>query len=362
MHQSPSGRLQKSKSYSTPKSGALGFSLGAEVSSLKKPTSVCEGSPQPDGSSRGMSRSRPLTLHRMNDVLMNSEKFFYANDAKGKCDDRPKMAPRTNTAPPETISRGDRSTSPVRLSRPRAPVRSNIFFTDGREQNHLPPASPTRQCHETRRMSMARDSSVHSLHSSHSGRRISSAFDDTEPWPAAQTSPLHSESRSPGLLGRVDPSLSPSHARSNRKVLDLEISNTSLRAFNKNLEHRNRRQVSEIRSLKRKVVRASDSALLPAYSPQDSPSSSSSSSDSDQGVGILLSDQVDSLQNASAMLTNSMKKATKITNALLYDAKRALEMVISEGDIGGRVLRSPDLTDSGDDITYWSDASQQYQP
>ncbi|EMR10993.1 hypothetical protein PNEG_00595 [Pneumocystis murina B123] len=112
-------------------------------------------------------------------------------------------------------------------------------------------------------------------------------------------------------------------ARTNRKILDLEISNTSLLALNNTLEKQTRRQMSEIKALRKKIVPDNISIT----SSTTNSTSNSEENDSSQLFQNSNSSIIDfqKIVNDSLFFTKSLKKALKLTKHLINEGRHALE-------------------------------------
>ncbi|KTW27413.1 hypothetical protein T552_02392 [Pneumocystis carinii B80] len=113
-------------------------------------------------------------------------------------------------------------------------------------------------------------------------------------------------------------------ARTNRKILDLEISNTSLIALNNTLEKQSRRQMSEIKALRKKIIPDNISIT-------SSTTDSTSNSEENDTCSQLSQNSSSSITNFqkfidnSLFFTNSLKKALKLTKHLINEGRHALE-------------------------------------
>ncbi|KAK5460838.1 hypothetical protein LTS15_002901 [Exophiala xenobiotica] len=185
------------------------------------------------------------------------------------------------------------------------------------------------------------------------------------------------------------------NARRERKVLDLEISNSSLLAINKTLERELRKQNGELRRFRR-LSRAGRISLATertasgqsAYSlgtlterdGEDGQMSDlddeSDQDDLDDEDGSLISDGSGSLMNASARsrqrakdekrliqdltrhqqllaesqkLSSTIRRCSTMTEELIREANKALDYRVGIGDvkIGGRVLNDEELDERG---------------
>ncbi|KAG5519787.1 hypothetical protein PMAC_000060 [Pneumocystis sp. 'macacae'] len=113
-------------------------------------------------------------------------------------------------------------------------------------------------------------------------------------------------------------------ARTNRKILDLEISNTSLLALNDNLEKQTRRQMSEIKELRKKIITenlyitnsTSNSTLNSDENESDSKLSQTSDSSVIDHQKII---------NNSLSFIKSLKRVLKLTKRLIKEGNQALE-------------------------------------
>ena len=208
-------------------------------------------------------------------------------------------------------------------------------------------------------------------HSSH--KRLSSV-----------TAPVGSPQLAPSSLPQPQPPQSPhkdaANARRERKVLDLEISNSSLLAINKTLEKELKKQNSELRTFRR-LSRSGRLSLAPtdrsiSASSLDPVAEGSDSDDSendkDSDIGTvdeddILSNDSSSVQSPtsrakqrardekrlildlskhqqmlidSQRLTQSIRRCLTCTEELIRDGNKALQYRVGIGDVklGGRVL------------------------
>jgi hypothetical protein len=178
------------------------------------------------------------------------------------------------------------------------------------------------------------------------------------------------------------------NARRERKVMDLEISNSSLLAINRTLEREMRKQTAELRRYRRlsrsgrlslaPISRQASSGGLSALTEMDSSDEDNDFSDEDP-----LSDDYDSadasseddpeinarraakdearlqidlakhqeLLTASQQMNQSLKRCLGWTEALIGEGKKALEykVRVSDVQIGGRVLAFDEQDDEGHD-------------
>ena len=177
------------------------------------------------------------------------------------------------------------------------------------------------------------------------------------------------------------------NARRERKVLDLEISNSSLLAINKTLERELQKQSTELRRFRRlsrsgrlslaPAERAVSGSTLASLAELDSDHESASEPDNDSDLDIdgsdILSNDSSSLlsptskakQRArdekrlmldlsrhqqmlldSQKLTQSIRRCLTCTDELIRDGNRAIEYHVGIGEIklGGRVLSSDGVT------------------
>lgn len=199
------------------------------------------------------------------------------------------------------------------------------------------------------------------------------------------TVPVGSPQLAPGSLPQTQPPQSPhkdaANARRERKVLDLEISNSSLLAINKTLEKELKKQNSELRTFRR-LSRSGRLSLAPTDRSISTSSldpvaegldSDDSDNDKDSDVGTvddddILSNDSSSVQSPtsrakqrardekrlildlskhqqmlidSQRLTQSIRRCLTCTEELIRDGNKALQYRVGIGDVklGGRVLR-----------------------
>ncbi|KAK9349272.1 hypothetical protein V1522DRAFT_396095 [Lipomyces starkeyi] len=221
---------------------------------------------------------------------------------------------------------------------------------------HIHPSSPT--------YSSSSQSSAVSVGDS---AEVSTAMDDGDTPPAA---PVETDA-----------------ARTNRKILDLEISNTSLLAINRTLEREIRGQSRELRALKRWIQRHNiggveiDVGNLSVSETEDSgidddsdKESNSSGDEDDEDVTIgpfskrssvrskgTLSQSVleldglvqeeQNLLEASQAVNGSITNCLFMSDILLKEARASLSFKVSEEDlrVGGRVLSYEDTNYTYDD-------------
>ncbi|CCJ28922.1 unnamed protein product [Pneumocystis jirovecii] len=112
-------------------------------------------------------------------------------------------------------------------------------------------------------------------------------------------------------------------ARTNRKILDLEISNTSLLALNDNLEKQTRRQMSEIKELRKKIITENlyitNSTSNSALSSDESESDSKLSQTSDSSI----TDHQRIIDNSLSFM-KSLRRVLRLTKNLIKEGHQAL--------------------------------------
>jgi hypothetical protein len=152
--------------------------------------------------------------------------------------------------------------------------------------------------------------------------------------------------------------------RAQRKIKDLEISNLSMQGVNKYLERRLHHQQKEIALLKELCTRNEIMGSLLELSDSEADSSDSESDDETQHISIADGDEntqwkVEALTrerecierlNRAQESTAMLRRCLQISNILLDDAKRSLDMTIMPTDVkvGGKVAES--ANDEVDDV------------
>ncbi|KEF62211.1 uncharacterized protein A1O9_00183 [Exophiala aquamarina CBS 119918] len=242
-----------------------------------------------------------------------------------------------------------------------------------------------------------------------SPRSLSLASSNTVPTSITSDTDLPDVSKPPALLTNLPDApieliTSPSHshvddaanARRERKVLDLEISNSSLLAINKTLERELRKQSAELRRFRR-LSRSGRLSMVPTarsvsgqsnfslgtvteYDGDDQVSSENEEDseldeldDEDDSLisndsGSLVSQSARSRQRArdekrlmldlskhqqllidSQKLSQSIKRCLTCTEELIRDGNKALDYRVGIGDVklGGRVLNDEELDERG---------------
>ena len=163
------------------------------------------------------------------------------------------------------------------------------------------------------------------------------------------------------------------NARVERKITDLEISNSSLLAINRTLERQMRKQNAELRRIRR-LSFPGGLAMFPAQSfrsslsegegsgseddvdrdnnGSDHESSNGAESESRLGVGDTKEVYIDlarhqELLDGSRSMNHSIKRCLLRTDDLIKDGRKALEYKVRANDVslGGRVLPPEELSD-----------------
>lgn len=200
------------------------------------------------------------------------------------------------------------------------------------------------------------------------------SLDPSAPIPLAQ-SPVKTEANGQEI---TDAAI---NARTERKVLDLEISNSSLLAINRTLERELRKQQAELRRYRRlsrtgrlsisTSIRSTSGAGLSIVSETDdgiseqasihTPEELSDSGDDDSSIteestapdekrfSLDLSKHQELLVDSQKM-NQSLKRCLGWTEELIKEGKKALEynVQVSDIELGGRVLAPDELSDIGE--------------
>lgn len=201
----------------------------------------------------------------------------------------------------------------------------------------------------------------------------SAQFQSTLPKTSQYRSSSSEQSSSDDEENDIDEAAEPTDtARINRKVLDLEISNTSLLSINRTLEKEMRTQSRELRALKRWIQRngAADIDLAEiSVSEADSDDETSKEQDDDDDDTILpktkqsssLADMMKGEQDLFSVnqaLNSSISKCISSSDFLIKEAIEALEFTVTENEMRSRVLSYDDSTNkyNEDEQNYDSDS------
>ncbi|KAK9476948.1 hypothetical protein V1514DRAFT_344192 [Lipomyces japonicus] len=259
-------------------------------------------------------------------------KFFYANADKSSTD-----SDSTHTSRPSpSETKSSHKTSTVRICRSRSPFSKpqlqsavpKFVYADGKEEV-LSPRKPTLS------PDTVTSTSTTSITSSTLIRRSASPT----------LSNVSSASSTDGLVAVNEDS-----ARIQRKIMDLEISNTSLLAINRTLEKQFRSQSKEFRGLKRWVQRQYGEYEI------DHPSESTDDEDYDLSfvaykdlshkVSLGIGKEEQDVLNASRKVNDGISRCLFLTDGLLKEARTALEREVEKNDqFVGRVLRYDEIDD-----------------
>ncbi|BFZ63059.1 hypothetical protein YB2330_004173 [Saitoella coloradoensis] len=308
-----------------------------------------------------------------------TDKFFYISDSKKPSTPirKPSVPLFTSTSTPDTTTL--RPTAPLRQTSTASSnvssstsASSKFFYANGVAQPT--PAKEVAVVVDQKRRSLTSSRSSSSIYQRSPPQTFTQL---ATPVPAPGTSPSSSDpsttteqnrlstdsqktSRPSSLISAPEPKspsksnpgpADPHHqdARTTRKILDLEISNTSLLAVNSTLERQTRKQAAELRELRRRMARGS---LVPSTKinidgdndDDDDEYASASShsefdSDSEDG-GAMGGEAFAAFVTQTQKLTSSLGDAVHTTEHMLKEGYRALAFQVraSEVGIGGRVL------------------------
>ena len=222
------------------------------------------------------------------------------------------------------------------------------------------------------------------------------AFSGPTIYPTA-VSPISDTFPEPSQKSSTRPQHDAANARRERKVLDLEISNSSLLAINKTLEKELRKQNTELRRFRRlsrsgrlslaPTTRSISASMLGTVAEGEGNDSGPSDPDHESDLDTLDDDETDILSNDSSSvhsptsrarqrarderrlmldlskhqqmlldsqkLTQSIRRCLTCTEELIKDGNKALEYRVGIGDIqlGGRVLDREEIDHNQSDDT-----------
>ncbi|KAK9321664.1 hypothetical protein V1517DRAFT_168711 [Lipomyces orientalis] len=407
-------------SASSRKQSSSSLNIKSTIPSDALPSLVTSAVSQPESSHNTISYL-PSTVttrsprYRQSQTPQDNKKFFYANDqTKGPPSDTP--TPHSTRVPSRTSNLSSSSasgTSPNTLR-----TRSSIATLKPRSSS--PSVSPSTSLPGSHILPHAPPKFVYANGEeevlsprrpilSTAGSTTSTGSVYTQPTHFRPTSPTQSSSsqssalsvgNAPGLLAAADDGettpavpVETDAARTNRKILDLEISNTSLLAINRTLEREMRGQSRELRTLKRWIQRHSfggkeiDVGSLSVSETEDSgvdedsddeSNGSGDEDDEDLTIGPFSAQRSSARNNdsvspsvveledvakkerdlleASQALNGSITKCILMSDLLLKEARTSLSLKVSQEDlrIGGRVLSYDDANytyDDDDDMT-----------
>ncbi|KAK9377678.1 uncharacterized protein V1513DRAFT_434932 [Lipomyces chichibuensis] len=351
--------------------------------------------------------------YRQSQTPQDHKKFFYANEQTKGLTSSPSDAPtlRNTRVPSRSGSRLSTSSSTATstsMSRTRSSIATltphssspSVSTSIGLPNSHTSTHAPSKFVYangEEEVLSPRRTT----LSGSGSSTSTISVFTPTPHF--RPSSPTYSSSSQSSALSVVDsaeastamddgdtPPAAPVEtdaARTNRKILDLEISNTSLLAINRTLEREMRGQSRELRVLKRWIQRHNiggveiDIGNLSVSETEDSgiddesdegSDSSGDEDDEDMTIGpfskrssvrskgtgsqsVLELDELvqkeKDLLEASQAINGSIRNCLFMSDVLLKEARASLSFKVSEEDlrVGGRVLSYEDTNYTDDD-------------
>ncbi|KAJ8103818.1 hypothetical protein POJ06DRAFT_7657 [Lipomyces tetrasporus] len=403
-------------SASSRKQSSSSLKIKSTISSDALPLPVTSVVSQPEPSHNTISYL-PSTVttrsprYRQSQAPQDNKKFFYANDqTKGSPSDTPtphrsrvpsRSSNLLSSSAPSTSTNTLRTRSSIATLKPRSSSPSGFSTSTNLLGSHILPHAPSKFVYangEEEVLSPRRPTL------STAGSTTSTGSVYTPPThfhPASPTQSSSSQSSAlsvgdaPGLLTAADDGettpgapAETDAARTNRKILDLEISNTSLLAINHTLEREMRGQSRELRVLKKWIQRHNfggreiDIGSLSVSETEDSgvdedsddeSDGSGDEDDEDLTIGPFSAQRSSARNNdsvtrsvmelenvvkkerdlleASRALNGSITKCIFMSDLLLKEARTSLSFKVSQEDlrIGGRVLSYDDTNYTYDD-------------
>ncbi|KAG4301889.1 hypothetical protein PCANB_002124 [Pneumocystis canis] len=198
---------------------------------------------------------------------------------------------------------------------------SSIIFSENKTPLSSPYASPGKKLQIKNLTNLSNIPHINNMMSSNYILQKS-----PESSPCSQSSFQSSPRTSKMNLGPILTEISDNtkFARTNRKILDLEISNTSLLALNDTLEKQTRRQMSEIKELRKKLI--TEKIYITSSTSNSTKNSDESNSDSNlsQDSNSSINDHQKIINN-SLFFEKSLKRALKLTKHLINQGHQALK-------------------------------------